>query len=85
MSKQITRTIKSWRVEIVSTEKEKAGEIISSEVVFIKPRLDKIASKRIKETGKMDFTISIVELEQQRAISFEDFMKYSKVIENNEQ
>ena len=80
MSKQITRTIKSWKVEILNTK----GEVLESNIIFVKPRLDKIASKKIKERGAMDFTISIDEIEQQRSISLEDFLKYSKPVENEE-
>lgn len=77
MSKQITRTIKSWKVIVRNTK----GEILEENVTFVKPRLDKIASKKIKERGAMDFTIEIEELEQQRIISLEDFIKYSKAVE----
>lgn len=78
MSKQITRTIKSWKVEIFDTK----GELLESKFTFVKPRLDKIASSKIKERGAMDFTIAIDEVEEQRSISLENFLMYSEVIED---
>lgn len=79
MAKKITRTIKTWRADYFTTK----GELMKSITHDVKPRLDKLAQKEIKETGKMDFYIEIVEVEEKRAITLENLMKYSEVIEDD--
>ena len=81
MEKKIVRTFKSWEITIKDALKE--NEILKNEIVFDKPKKEKIASKFVKETGNTCFLINIIELEDKREISYEDFMKYSNPVKED--
>jgi len=89
MEKKIVRTFKSYEVIIVDAIKVKRSEegkilegILKTEIIFTKPNKTKIASNFVKETGNTCFIVEIKEMQEQREISYEDFIKYSKVVEN---
>jgi len=80
--KTISRTIKSWEITIKDGE---TREILSQELLHTRPKKEKIAVKYIKETEKTNFFIEIDEHEEKREMSLEDFIKYSKVVEDETQ
>ena len=77
MSKSITRTFKFYKVTIKDGE---TGGIVKEEVYGKNPSREKVAIAFIKESGKTNFTIDIVESEEQREMSVETFIFNSTLL-----
>jgi phage tail tube protein FII len=81
MEKKITRTFTNFGVTIKNS---KNGEVVKTYTTDKTPDKKKVAITYIKETGNLDFIIEISETNETRAISVDDFMKYSEVVEPKE-
>ena len=77
MEKKITRTFKFFKVVVKDGE---TGGILKEEMLATKPTREKISIKFIKETGKTNFMIDVVETEELREMSLETFISNSTIV-----
>lgn len=89
MEKKIVRTFKSWIVNFIDPMKVKKDEngniiegIIRTDILQSKTSDEKIKRDFVKETGNTCFFIEVKVQEEKREISYEDFIKHSKVVKD---
>jgi hypothetical protein len=77
MEKTISRTFKLYEVTITDAV---TNEVLKSEVIDTKLTKEKIAIKFIKERGKTNFIVDIIETETLREMTVDFFIKNSTIV-----